>query len=1171
MMTESEPAVIVENIRAFNRDKGIKIGVVGGNGLPAFDTDITVPKEIFDAQKDHYITSDSEFIFFKPLANETRCHGCHSAEDKTRGMIVIKTTIIEAQKEIEKTAQRLMVFAILLGLASEIFLIIVLRKIVLGPLKKLSHGSTLLKNGMLEHRIELNRKDEIGALATSFNQMAESIERSHIHLEETVNQKTTELRVIAQLAGRVFKGDTTLNSILDHCVEIITEKMGFEYSVLCFIEKESGLLTNEIKRGDTMGFCKLGISLESDHPFAISIREAAPSIKDSADLQISGEFNNIAIVPIISHQRKRCREINICTLEACPAFNSPEERCWMIEDTLCRSPQAVAGKGKIFGCIHCTAFPVLGVLVAGRRGEITSSTLNSLEILASQIASAVENQRLIETKKEDISKLIRLNDISVESLQVLGDTIPGTIVSSATALSNTDASVLWLEGDDGRLKKAGFFNLEDQNIPESLSIEDSFVGTALKEDRCIETTNMKNAGCFKKLIDQYGFLYASSIPLKIRDSAFGCITLFKKKDFFMTDSEKAIILLFASQASAAINTATLYKTLFASEEKYRTIMNDAADAIILIDIKGKILDANKKAEEFTGYSKSELLLKHFSAFLPREELPKAEEAFTRTLAEGTGMVNNMSVLRKDSSLIYVDITGSMVALGGQKILQVILRDVTERRQTEEVLYTLVEKISGKTGDEFFRTMVQYLSKILKMKYSFIGEFSQDAGSVRTVAVFGDGGVIDNFEYPLAGTPCENVVGNKAYTYANDVQLLFPEDLQLVEMGIESYIGFPLFDAAKRPLGLIVAMDTRPLVNEKFAEFALQIFSFRAAAELERLRFEKTLTSANEFSDAIFNSTASGVMVLDIKEHVLKINLVASEILRISQSEIIGEKITDIYPEIKDMLLFESELGREVTITLPDGSSLPVGFTNSPLYHSSEAREGTVILFRDLTEVRKLQAELKKKEHFETVSMIISGVAHEVRNPLFGITSIGQILEKEIELPQHKALTQAMLKEAGRMKRLIDELLLYTKPTNPVIKEVDADSFFEEMQNHVRAKRANISIILNIAPFMTLKVDREKIRQVLLHLLNNAIDAAKSSITISARPIDGHAEIIITDDGAGIREEHLSKIFNPFFTTKKGGTGLGLPICRKIIEDHEGSINIASSGGKGTTITLLLKA
>ncbi len=191
-----------------------------------------------------------------------------------------------------------------------------------------------------------------------------------------------------------------------------------------------------------------------------------------------------------------------------------------------------------------------------------------------------------------------------------------------------------------------------------------------------------------------------------------------------------------------------------------------------------------------------------------------------------------------------------------------------------------------------------------------------------------------------------------------------------------------------------------------------------------------------------------------------------------------------------MLIFETELGRELTITLPDGSSLPVGFTNSPLYHSPEAQEGAVIVFRDLTEIRKLQAELKKKEHFETVSMIISGVAHEVRNPLFGITSIGQILEKEVELPQHRALTQAMLKEAGRMKRLIDELLLYTKPTNPVIQEVDAHIFFEEMQKHVRAKRDSISLVLDIAPVITLKVDADKIRQVFLNLLNNAIDAAK---------------------------------------------------------------------------------
>ena len=98
MMTNSKADVITENIRAFNREQGLKIGIVNKNNLPVFGTDITVPREIFDAQNDHYITSGSEFIFFKPLANENKCHACHSAEDKTRGMLVIKTSTKEAQK-----------------------------------------------------------------------------------------------------------------------------------------------------------------------------------------------------------------------------------------------------------------------------------------------------------------------------------------------------------------------------------------------------------------------------------------------------------------------------------------------------------------------------------------------------------------------------------------------------------------------------------------------------------------------------------------------------------------------------------------------------------------------------------------------------------------------------------------------------------------------------------------------------------------------------------------------------------------------------------------------------------------------------------------------------------------------------------------------------------------
>ncbi len=1171
MMTKENPEAVSDNIRAFDEAKDVTVGVVGKEGQPAFKTDIAIPKEIFDAQKEHFLISRGEFLFFKPLANDKNCHGCHSAEDKTRGMIVIKTSMKEAEAAAAKTKTRLFYFALFLGLTSEAFLFLVLRKMILLPLEKLGKGAKLLQSGELNYRVEVNSKDEIGELAGHFNEMAESIEASHVNLEETVARKTAELRVIAELSTEVFKGNITLNNIVENCLRAITDHMGFEYAVFCLIDRETGILTHEVTRGTATGLCSMQIYLASDHPFAVSVRQAVPAIKKYEEIGVPAEFKNLAVIPLLSHQRRRCREINLCTLDSCPAFDNAEERCWLVADTLCRSPQSVAGREKIYGCLHCNAFPVLGILIAGKTEEITASSLDSLKILTSEIGSAIENQRLIEAKKDDISKLLRLNDVSVESLQVLGDAILETIVSSATAFSNTDASVLWLIGEDGRLHRTSFAGMEEQFIPDSLAIEDSFAGTALSENRSIETANMESIAGFKELAGHCGFLYASSIPLKVRGAALGCITLFKKKDFFMTDSEKAIILLFASQAAAALKTSQLYTSLLESEQKYRMIINDAADAIILFDDSGIILDVNKKTEEFTGYSKAELLSRHFSEFIPPEELAKAARGFFGTYSEGTGMVRDLPLLRKDAAVLFVDVSGSIVELEGQKVLQAIARDVSERKQTEEVLYTIVEKISGKTGVDFFRSMVTYLAKLLHMDFTFVGELTEDGGSIRTIAAYRDGRIADNFEYAMAGSPCSTVIGKKACSYPGGVQILFPDDRVLADMLLESYSGVPLFDSAGGPLGIMVAMDRKPISNLKFTEFACQMFSIPVSAELERMQYEKKLVSTNEFSDAIFNASATGIMVLDGEGHVLKLNNVGAEILRTSHSAIIGKNISHIYPEIKDMLLPGPKLGKELAIKLPDGSIVPIGYTNSPLYHSSETQEGSVIIFRDLTEVKKLQTELRKKEHFETVSMIISGVAHEVRNPLFGITSIGQILERELVSPQHRTLTQALLKEADRMKKLIDDLLLYTKPSNLAIEDVDAGLLLEELKPLAGKINNFISINLNIPPLTTLRADREKISKVLLHLLTNALDAARSSITISARPLDSFVEISISDDGSGIRKEHLDKLFDPFFTTKKGGTGLGLPICKKIVEDHGGSMKIESAEGKGTTVTLLLKA
>ncbi len=888
-MFEKDPLEVARYIQEFDQPEEVKIGVVGPDGSPAFNTDIIVPKEIFATQKETSLKSDNDVIFFKPLKNEGRCHGCHNPEDRTRGMIVIKTSVKKAQAAVNETAKRLIIFAIAMGLTSEIFLIIVLRKMILKPIGTLNKGAEILKAGKLDHRIELKREDEIGALASCFNEMAENIERSHINLENAVRQKTKELMVIAELSSHVFRGDRTLREIIEQFLNAILNQMGYDYSSLCLIDKETGLLLQEFNAGISNGFCASELPLAGDHPFIKIIREAKPSLKKAADIGAPDSFGNIIIVPILSHQRKRCREVNHCTYENCPAFENQDDRCWLIANTLCRSPQAVAGKEKIYGCLRCDVFPVLGVLVTGKKEEITKTSLHSLEILASEISSAIENQRLIEGKKEDISSLIKLHNISIEAIRDLNlHTLTQSIVSSATVFANMDAAILWLMEKDGRLHIGTVSNIEKELLPDSLPVEESFIGRSIAEERPIETIRIQDVECLSDLTQKYGFLYMASIPLKLKGSVFGCLTLFKKRDFFMTDAEKAVVQLFANQATAAINTAQIY-------------------------------------------------------------------------------------------------------------------------------------------------------------------------------------------------------------------------------------------------------------NE--------------------------LTMEKEFSDAVLSNMAMGIMVFDREDRIIRSNPAAFDILKINDS-IIGRRLKDVLPQASDFLVIDTAFGREVEI--PAGTeTIPVGFSNSSFLDMNGEKTGTVVVFRDLTEIKKLQAEIRKKQHFEAIAKVIAGVAHEIRNPLFGISSIVQILEREIKSEQHNALLQAVLKEIYRLKNLLEELLLYSRPSKPDIREVDLNVLMEKIKHYVEAKKEEVKVNLIINPSVTIKADMDKLTQVFLNLIDNALNAGSRNIDIAVEKKKDRVIITTKDDGIGIRKDIIDKIFDPFFTTRKEGTGLGLSICKKIIEDHNGSMEIRSAEGSGTSVILTL--
>jgi PAS domain S-box-containing protein len=897
MVIEKRPTVIRQMVNGHNLPGEIQAALFKADGtLYAGETNQRVPADIFSSPRETSFWEGEHLIFFAPLLNEKRCQQCHQQNSKILGVVMVDVSTSKIYAVIREVRWGMIMFGLLVAVIGSGGLILILRKMVLVPVVALREATDKIVSGDLQHRITLDSKDEFSILASSFNHMAESMETSIISLDRAVQERTNELEVVATLSIEVFRGDRPFALSIELFLEAIIDRLGFGYASVCFVDKKTGLSSLKFDKGSQGSLCHPDMSLTGDHPLARVILEAKPVVMNAGDLNASMADLKMAVIPIISHQRKHCREINLCHNKDCPAYGSTDERCWLINGTLCRSPQSLEGKLKIFGCMHCSAFPVYGVLMAATQ-DISDSTLNSLEILSAEISSAWENQILIDQKKQDIENLIRLHDLSIQRMTTLDmPSLINFIVSSIIPFANMQAALLWINLEDG-LHFSGSFLSDGTtpgkgDIPDVMPIDSSLIGRSITERRSIESVRPGEMPLLDDFINKHGFKYAVCLPLIFIEDIQGCICLFKKTDLIMTDAEKAVIALFTHQASAAIHAVSLY---------------------------------------------------------------------------------------------------------------------------------------------------------------------------------------------------------------ND------------------------------------------------------------------------LLSSKNFSEAIFESTASGIMVISQNGHILKVNSTGAHILGRRVEEMVGENITALHPEMSVLLFLDESFGQEVLIKTADNRTIPIGSRSSLLPGARDRDDALVLLFRDLSEIKKLQAELREKEHFETMGKVVAGVAHEVRNPLFGISSIGQILERENENPQHRPLISAMLKECERMKNLIEELLLYTRQSHLDIREIDLGLLLMELEYHVKGEKGAIDIKVDIPPSLTISADRNKITHVLLNILNNAIEAARTCVTVTAYPAEDYTKIIIRDDGPGITQKNLERIFEPFFTTKKGGTGLGLPICKKLTEDHQGSIEITSQQGKGTEVVLLLKS
>jgi two-component system sensor histidine kinase UhpB len=285
-----------------------------------------------------------------------------------------------------------------------------------------------------------------------------------------------------------------------------------------------------------------------------------------------------------------------------------------------------------------------------------------------------------------------------------------------------------------------------------------------------------------------------------------------------------------------------------SEEMYRNVVDGASVGMVITEPEtGEILYSNPWEVEMLGYGDpAEFAAKPATAHLHEDELPRIAELVKR-LEKGESMTapESYRFRKRNGDEIVISAQAIQFPFQGKNRILSFHVDITNQKKAEDALQALATTFSAVSGTEFLEQVSRHLAATLGVDFAFIGELIPGEDRVQVVAGVGKGQPIEPFAYDLADTPCANVMGQEICYYPSDVQELFPKDLLLVDMGIESYIGSPLFNKTGNAMGIIVCLDSKPLTNRDVAESLFAIFTERVSAELERKRAEDDLRDSEK--------------------------------------------------------------------------------------------------------------------------------------------------------------------------------------------------------------------------------------------------------------------------------------------------------------------------------------
>jgi len=589
---------------------------------------------------------------------------------------------------------------------------------------------------------------------------------------------------------------------------------------------------------------------------------------------------------------------------------------------------------------------------------------------------------------------------------------------------------------------------------------------------------------------------------------------------------------------------------------------------IAVHHHGRILDANNTLARMLGYTREELLGKT----VPNLIDPASKAVVKKDIEQGIDKIYETTCLKKDGSRLFVEMSSKPYVHKGRKVRLMAIRDVTERKKTTEAL---------KESEQLYRSLVEtspdcvFLcdlnAGVLMVNHRAVELFLMDrmeefiGSNVLDFVAEEDRGRVREL---LERTIEEKSLRNMDFRFLRKDGTVFHGDMST------SLIT----DAGGNPKAILGI--TRDVSERKAAENAL-------AAEKERL-------------SVTLRSIADGVISTDTEGRVILINKAAERLTGWRQDEAVGRDIETVFRTMDEKTLDRCENpvklalekraifneSEHTVLVARDGAERLISQSAAPVQDADSALIGAVLVFRDITERRKMEEERLRAQKLESVGILAGGIAHDFNNILtavLGNVTLARAYSRSEDMVDRKLMEAE--KAIFRARDLTRQFLTFSKGGAPVKESASIKDLVMDCVDFALSG-SNVSCRFDIQQDLwPVVVDAAQIGQVVNNLVINAKQAMPEGGNLYVRAENIHLggnvsmplnkgryiKLTVADTGTGIPEKHIAKVFDPYFTTKQEGSGLGLAISYYVIKKHDGFIDFESVPGKGTTFYVYLPA